>query len=162
MEIWFWIDNGQILSNFDRVIYSPQVYIFISINRLSKYLWVFTKLGMCIDIMKICTGKFYQFLTELSFRSTSVLGDNLSKCQWFFTKLCMCIYIVILFEITNGLILSVFDRVFCLPHDSSQILSFLIFYFLAQAEEERLEQIQRQRTYKMYKKTHVLTALVSL
>ena len=40
------------------------------------------------------------------------MADNLSKCQWIFTKLDMCIDIVkIWFGITNGKILSIFDRV---------------------------------------------------
>ena len=36
----------------------------------------------------------------------------------------MCIYIVIWFGIANGQILSIFDRVICLPHDSGGVLSF--------------------------------------
>ena len=38
--------------------------------------------------------------------------DNLSKCQWIFIKLCVCIDIVeIWFEIVNGQISSILDRV---------------------------------------------------
>ena len=66
------------------------------------------------------TGKFRQFLTELSARDTpmfSFLDDNLSKHQWIFTKLGMCIDIVeICFGIANGQISSIFDVVICPRH----------------------------------------------
>ena len=39
-------------------------------NNLSKYQWIFAKLGVCIDIVEIwfglILGKFLQFLTDLS------------------------------------------------------------------------------------------------
>ena len=90
-------------------------------DNLSKYQWIFTKLGMCIDIVEIWFGitnwQFRQFLTELSARHTSVFSfpdDNLSKCQWIFTKLSMCVDIVeIWFGIPNGQILLIFDRHLC-------------------------------------------------
>ena len=63
-------------------------------------------------------GKFCQFFTELSARDMPVFlfpDDNLSKCQWIFVKHGMCIVIVeIWFDIANGQILSIFDRVICL------------------------------------------------
>ena len=38
-------------------------------DNLSKYQWIFNKLGVCIDIVEICLGllmgKFHQFLTEI-------------------------------------------------------------------------------------------------
>ena len=44
----------------------------------SKYQWIFTKLGMCIDIVEICMEllmvKFHQFLTELSAHHMIVVG----------------------------------------------------------------------------------------
>ena len=43
---------------------------FIPDDNFCKYQWIFTKLGMCIDIVeiwfKIVMGKLCQFLTELS------------------------------------------------------------------------------------------------
>ena len=43
---------------------------------------------------------------------------------------CMCIDIVeIWFDIANGQILSIFDRIICLPHNSGRVLSFFMFYF---------------------------------
>ena len=76
-------------------------------------------------------GKFHQFLTALSARNMSeffFLDDNLSNYQWIFTKPDMCIDIVeIWFGIADGQILSIFDRVICLPHDSGRVLSFHVF-----------------------------------
>ena len=56
-------------------------------DNLSECQWIFTKLGMCIDIVEIwflwlLMGKFRQFLTELSARDTSEFsfpGDTLRK-----------------------------------------------------------------------------------
>ena len=78
--------------------------------------------------------KFCQFLTESSACSSIFLfpDDNLSTCQWIFTKLDMCIDIVeIWFRIANGQILSVFDRVICLPYNSDKVLSFHVFHFFS-------------------------------
>ena len=33
----------------------PSVFLFLDDN-LSKHKWIFTKLGMCIDIVEICFG----------------------------------------------------------------------------------------------------------
>ena len=81
------------------------VYFSFTDDNLSKHQWIFTKLGMCIDILEIW----------LSALDTSIFlfpDDNLSKHQWIFTKLGMCIDIVeIWFGIANGQISSKFDRV---------------------------------------------------
>ena len=46
----------------------PSVYLFPGDN-LSECQWIFTKLGMCIDIVKILfgmlMGEFHQFLTVI-------------------------------------------------------------------------------------------------
>ena len=70
-------------------------------DNLSKFQWIFTKLGVCIDIMEIwfgiLMGKFRQFLTELSARDRYVFScpiDNFSKYQWIFTKLSLSFDIV--------------------------------------------------------------------
>ena len=101
----------------------PSEFSFTDYN-LSKCQWIFTKLGVCIDIVEIwfwiVMGKFCQFLTELSACNRSVFSftdDNLSKCQWIFTKLSVCIDIIeIYFGIADGQILSIFDRVICPQH----------------------------------------------
>ena len=49
MEIWFGIVNGQISSNVDGV--TP--IVSFPDDNLSKHQWIFTKLGMCIDIVEI-------------------------------------------------------------------------------------------------------------
>ena len=65
-------------------------------------------------------GKFRQFLMELSARDMPIFSfpdNNLSKLQGIFTKLGMCIDIVeSWFEIANGQISSIFDRVICPRH----------------------------------------------
>ena len=56
VEIWFGIVNGQNLSIFDRDICPRRsVFSFPDVN-FSKYQWIFTKLGVCIDITEICFG----------------------------------------------------------------------------------------------------------
>ena len=50
-------------------------------DNLSKHQWIFTKLGMCIDIMEIWFG-IHEFLTELSARNKPIFSFqdyNLSK-----------------------------------------------------------------------------------
>ena len=71
----------------------PSIFSFLGDN-LSRYQWIFTKLGVCIDIVEIglglLMGKFHLFLTELSALGMSVFSfpdDNFSKYQCIFTKL---------------------------------------------------------------------------
>ena len=86
-------------------------------DNLSKHEWIFTKLGMCIDIVEIglglLMGKFCQNLTVLSAQDTPIFSFpdvNFSKCQGIKTKLGTCIDMKeVLFGIANGQILSVFD-----------------------------------------------------
>ena len=70
--------NGQISSNFDRVI-CPRHAIFLFPNdNLRKCQGILTKLGTCIDIKEIwfgiANGKFRQCLTELSACDTIMAG----------------------------------------------------------------------------------------
>ena len=95
------IVNEQISSVFDSINCLQQVRILFADNNLSKCQWIFTKLGVCIDIVEICfgiaDGQILSILTELSAHDTSVfsfLDDNFSKHQWIFTKFGMCIHIV--------------------------------------------------------------------
>ena len=46
--------DRQISSICDGVIYLGHVHIFISGLITTKYQWIFTKLGVCIDIMDSC------------------------------------------------------------------------------------------------------------
>ena len=47
-------------------------------NNFNKYLWIFTKLGMCIDVLDICfgiaNGQFHQFFTKLSASKMIMVG----------------------------------------------------------------------------------------
>ena len=67
-------------------------------NNFIKCQWIFTRLGMCIDIVKIwfwiVNEQIWSILTELSAYYKSVFyfqDNNLSKSQWIFTKFDMCI-----------------------------------------------------------------------
>ena len=90
-------------------------------DNLSKRQWIFTKLGICIDIVEIwigiANGQFRQILTELSARDTPIFSfpnDNLSKSQGILTKPGTCIDIKeVWFGIAYGQIMSMFDRVIC-------------------------------------------------
>ena len=87
----------------------PSVRFSFPDDSLSKHHWIFTKPGMCIDIVEIWFGivmaNFVNFLV-LSARDTPIFSfpdDNLSKHQWNLTKLATCIDIVeIWFGIANG------------------------------------------------------------
>ena len=76
-------------------------HCFVSRLILSKYQWIFAKLGVCIDIVEIWfrivnLANFINFC-QLSALDTSIflfLDNNLSKYQWIFTKLGMCIDVV--------------------------------------------------------------------
>ena len=97
VEIWFWITDGQILSIFDRVTYNMSIYSFWiiileNINGFSPNL-------ICAMILwrsefELLTGKFHQFLTELSTCDRSVFSfpdDNLSMDfheTWFVHQYC--------------------------------------------------------------------------
>ena len=80
VEIWCGIANGQIWSIFFIFdIYLPMRCPYFHFQVItSKYQWIFTKLGMCIDIVEILFGllmaKFHQFLAELSACNTSVFS----------------------------------------------------------------------------------------
>ena len=83
-------------------------------------------------------GDFCSFLSHLPATCLFFLfqDDNMSKYKLIFTKLEMCIYVVeIWFEITNGQIPSIFDRVHIIVQGIivscfyCQITTILIFEF---------------------------------
>ena len=56
VEILFGIADGQISSIFDRFscLSAPDTSVCsFQDDNFSKYQWIFTKLGMCIDIVKV-------------------------------------------------------------------------------------------------------------
>ena len=64
----------------------PSVHFSFPDDNLSKHQWIFTKLGMCIDIVKIWFGIAYgqisSIFTELSAQDTPIFSFpdyNLSK-----------------------------------------------------------------------------------
>ena len=77
---------------------------------MSKHQWIFTKLGMFIDIVEIwfgiANGQISSIFKELSARDTPIFSfpdDNLSKSQEILTKLAIFIDIKkIWFGIANG------------------------------------------------------------
>ena len=61
MQIWFGIAYGQILSNLTELsAHDMSVFSFLD-NNFGKYERIFTKLGMCIDIMGIWWANFVNF-----------------------------------------------------------------------------------------------------
>ena len=117
VEIWFGIVNGQISPILDSYLPARNPYFHfrmitsVNINEFSPYLvYVLILWRYALGLL---TGKFRQFLTELSARDTSALSflvNNLSKYQWIFIQLGMCIDIMgICFGIANGRISSIFD-----------------------------------------------------
>ena len=109
-------------------IVHPSVRFSFPDDNLSKHQWIFTKSGVCIDIMEIWYGiangqissnfdgvicPFFFFFFFFFF----ILGQNLSKSQGILTKLGMCIDMKeIWFRIANGQVSSMFDSVICLRH----------------------------------------------
>ena len=93
VEIWFWIANGQILSNFDRVM--PEICPYFCFQTIAcvKCQVILTKLGTCIDIKEICLGlqmgKFRQCMTELSAHDT-IMAGYYSLTFLFLGKHCSC------------------------------------------------------------------------
>ena len=93
-------------------------------DNFSKYQQIFTKLGICIDIVEIwfrfANGQISSIFDELPARDMSIFSfpdDNISKYQWNFIKLGLCIDIVeIWLGLANGQISSIFDSVICWWH----------------------------------------------
>ena len=82
--IWFRVGRPcvcpSVSQSVSRTYVRPSVRFSFPDDNLSKQQWIFTKLGMCIDIMEIwfgiamLMGKFRQFFTELSARDTIMAG----------------------------------------------------------------------------------------
>ena len=104
----------------------PSVHLYsFPDDNLSKHQWIFTKLGMCIDIVEVWFGIANgQILTSVGDTPIfSFLDNNLSKYQEILTKLGTCIDIKeTWFGIANGQISSVLDRVICPRHDNGRVL----------------------------------------
>ena len=95
--------------------------VFYQAENLSECQWIFTKLGICIDIVeiwfRIANGQISSvFDSYLPVSDFSFPDDNLNKYQRIFTKLGVCVDIVENWVgIAKGQISSSFDRVICLP-----------------------------------------------
>ena len=114
----------------------PSIRISFPDDNLSKHQWIFTKLGMCIDIVEIW---FWIANRQSSSTFDGVICPRhvqnfrfrtiTSNCQGILTKLDTCIDIKeVWFGIANGQILSIFDRVICPRHDNGGVLSFYVFF----------------------------------
>ena len=88
----------------------PSASISFPVYNLSNHRWIFTKLGMCIDIVEIWVsiayGQISLIFDKVTARQMTIVSfpdDNLSEYQWIFIKLGKCIDIVeIWFGIANG------------------------------------------------------------
>ena len=56
MEIWFGIVKGQFRKFFTELPAQDSFIFLFPDASLRNCQWIFTKLGICIDIMKICFG----------------------------------------------------------------------------------------------------------
>ena len=69
-------------------------------DNLSKFQWIFAKLGMCIDIVEILfgitNGQFHQFLKSYLPETCPCFRfqAKTSICQWIFANFGMCIDIL--------------------------------------------------------------------
>ena len=113
VEIWFGIADGRITSIFDELSARDTSVLSFPNDNFSKYQWIWTKRGVCIDIVKFAIGQISSNFDSDICPDTSIfsfLDNNLGKSQWVFTKLDMCIDIVeIWFGIANGQISSICD-----------------------------------------------------
>ena len=95
----------------------PSVCISFPDDILSKYQWIYTKLGMCIDIVEIwfwiadgqISSIFDRVICWCQVHIFAFMDDNLSKNQWIFTKLDVCIDMV---EICFGFPMGKFRQLF--------------------------------------------------
>ena len=131
---------------------SPSVFRFQTI--MSKYQWVFAKLGICIDIMeiwfRIIIGQISSIFDN-NLPTTSVFSfayNNLSKYQWICTKLDLCINK--LYRPGLELLICKFHQfltVICLQHlcGGELIIShfYLLVWFLTQSPHGHCCRIQR-------------------
>ena len=96
-------------------------------DNLSNHQWIFTKLGMCIDIVElwfgIANGQISSNFDGVICPGHDHIFVNLCKCQGILIKLGTCPDIKeICFGIANGQISSMFDRVICPRHYNGGIL----------------------------------------
>ena len=108
----------------------PSIHFSFPDDKLSKQQRIFTKLGLCIDIVEIWFGiangqilsNFDGCLPE-TLPDFHFLDDNLSKCQGILTKPGTCIDMKeFWFGIAYGRISSLFDRVICPRNDNGGVL----------------------------------------
>ena len=109
--------------------------VHISFLMTSKHQLIFTKLGVCIDVVEIyfgiANGQILSIFDRVICPRHALFSfpeDNLSKCQGILIKLGTCIDIKeIWFGIANRQISSILDSVICLRQDNCGVLSFYVF-----------------------------------
>ena len=110
----------------------PFVFSFWADNS-SKCKWIFTKFGVCIQLilwrsgLRLLMGKFCQFLTELSAQDTSIFSfpdNDWSKNHWIFTKLGFAL-IHVLWRSGLGLLIGKFRQF--LAELSARDIHFFVF-----------------------------------
>ena len=69
--------------------FRPSIHFSFPDDNWSKHQWIFTKLGMCIDIVEIwfgiANGQFCQIFTEL-FALDTIMAGNYSLMFLFYAK----------------------------------------------------------------------------
>ena len=108
-------------------------------TQTNKWQWIFTKLGVDIDVVEIWFGIDDGQISSIFNRELPAtrpyfpfLDCNFSNCQWIFTKFGMCIDIVEnCFGIAHWQISSIIDRVICPRHDNGGVLPFHVLFYNA-------------------------------
>ena len=90
--LWFHVERLCVCPSVSRQSIRPSIRISFPDDNLSKHQWIFTKLGMCIDIVEnwfgIANGQILSNFDGVScLRHAHILfpDDNLSKCQGILT-----------------------------------------------------------------------------
>ena len=134
----------------------PSIRISFPDYNLSKHQCIFTKLGMCIDMVEIWFG-IANWQISSDFGGLSVLDtpifsfpdDNISKFQGILTSL---VYALILRRSGLGLLLVKFRQfltVICPKHDNGRVLSFyaLLAHLLMVSHCGQLRSVMRRPSY---------------
>ena len=119
--LWFHVGRPCVCPSVSQSVVRPSVRFSFLDDNLS-YQWIFTRLGLCIDIVEILFGIANGQISSnfdgvICPRHAYIYVFRISKHQWIFTKLGMCIDILeIWFGIANGQIASNIYGVICPRH----------------------------------------------
>ena len=124
--LWFHVGHPCVCSSVRLSISRTSVCISFPDDNLSKRQWIFTKFGLCIDVVEIWFGIANEQISSNIAQDTPIFlfpDNNFSMCQGILTKLGTYIDIrEIWFWIANGQIWSMLDRVMSPRHVNGSVL----------------------------------------